>query len=166
MTAECLGFLMTKYTRLSKGFSDRSESAFSLIRRCNQLYRDLYARELSLNALTRQQHAVLSAVDRNNGLNQTDLATETGIDRSTLAEMIPRMVDKNLLLRERTDEDKRANAVTISVAGRKALRKANLAAERAERYLLEPIPSADRHNFIKALGQIAHAAKHFKRLPR
>jgi len=46
----------------------------------------------------------------------------TGIDRSTLAEMVRRMLERGLLSRERTEKDARANAVAITGSGRKALR--------------------------------------------
>jgi len=82
----------------------------------------------------------------------------TGIDRSTLAEMVRRMLEKGLLSRERTEEDQRANAVAISAAGRKALRSARNAADRAERALLEALPLPERQKFVKALSQIAQAA--------
>ena len=63
------------------------------------------------------------------------------------------------LSRERTEEDQRANAVAISPAGRKALRGARNAADRAERALLEALPIPDRQKFVKALSQIAQAAE-------
>ena len=83
----------------------------------------------------------------------------TGIDRSTLAEMVRRMLEKGLLTRERTEEDQRANAVAISPSGRKALRSARNAADRAERALLEALPLAERQKFVKALREIAQAAE-------
>jgi len=83
----------------------------------------------------------------------------TGIDRSTLAEMVRRMLDKGLLSRKRTEEDQRANAVAISPVGRKALRGARNAADRAERALLEPLPVPERQKFVRALSQIAQAAE-------
>jgi DNA-binding MarR family transcriptional regulator len=83
----------------------------------------------------------------------------TGIDRSTLAEMVRRMLEKGLLSRERTEEDQRANAVAISPSGRKALRGARNAADRAERALLEALPQPERQKFVKALSQIAQAAE-------
>jgi DNA-binding MarR family transcriptional regulator len=101
---------------------------------------------------------VLAALEHNEGVSQTALVEMTGIDRSTLAEMARRMVDKGLLSRERTEQDQRANAVAISASGRKALRSARLAAERAERALLEVLPASERLKFVKSLAQIAAAA--------
>ena len=85
--------------------------------------------------LTKQQYTLLCALEHNDGASQTTLVEITGIDRSTLAEMVRRMLEKGLLSRERTEEDQRANAVAISPSGRKALRSARNASDRAERAL-------------------------------
>jgi DNA-binding MarR family transcriptional regulator len=94
-------------------------------------------------------------------VSQTALVEITGIDRSTLAEMVRRMLDKGLLSRERTEEDQRANAVAISPSGRKALRAARLASERAEKALLEALPPVERPKFVKLLAQVAVAAESY-----
>src|SRR6185437_17128613 len=99
--------------------------------------------------------------EQNDGASQTALVEITGIDRSTLAEMVRRMLDKGLLSRKRTEEDQRANAVAISPVGRKALRGARNAADRAERALLETLPAPERLKFVKSLSQIASAAENY-----
>ena len=109
--------------------------------------------------LTKQQFTLLCALEQNDGASQTALVEITGIDRSTLAEMVRRMLEKGLLSRERTEEDQRANAVAIRPTGRKALRAARNAADRAERALLEALPLPERQKFVKALSQIAQAAE-------
>jgi DNA-binding MarR family transcriptional regulator len=147
-----------KVQRRPNGAFDLAQAPSHLIRRCQQYFGDLYALEAGARELTPQQFTVLAALEHNEGVSQTALVEITGIDRSTLAEMARRMVEKGLLSRERTEQDQRANAVAISPAGRKALRSARLAAERAERALLEALPASERPKFVKALAQIAAAA--------
>jgi len=149
---------MSKGVRKSDGGFDLSEAPSHLIRRCQQFYGDLYARESGARELTKQQYTLLAALEHHEGVSQTVLVEITGIDRSTLAEMVRRMLEKGLLSRERTEEDQRANAVAISPAGRKALRSARNASDRAERALLEALPAAERPKFVKFLAQIAQAA--------
>src|SRR5271154_3768567 len=148
---------MSKGVRKGDGGFELSEAPSHLIRRCQQFYGDLYARESGARELTKQQYTLLAALEHNDGASQTVLVEITGIDRSTLAEMVRRMLEKGLLSRERTEEDQRANAVVISPAGRKALRSARNAADRAERALLEPLPPGERQRFVKALAAIAAA---------
>ncbi|HVT54610.1 MAG TPA: MarR family transcriptional regulator [Xanthobacteraceae bacterium] len=148
-----------KVQRRANGGFDLAQAPSHLIRRCQQYFGDLYAMEAGARELTPQQFTVLCALEHNEGVSQTALVEMTGIDRSTLAEMARRMVEKGLLSRERTEEDQRANAVAITANGRKALRSARSAADRAERALLDPLPVSDRAKFIKYLGQIASAAE-------
>src|SRR4029077_20820757 len=101
------------------------------LKRCTQYFGDLYAHEIGTSELTKQQFTLLCALEHNDGASQTTLVEITGIDRSTLAEMVRRMLERGLLSRERTEEDQRANAVSISLSGRKALRSARNAADRA-----------------------------------
>jgi DNA-binding MarR family transcriptional regulator len=148
----------SKGQRKANGSFDLAETPSHLMRRCSQFYGDLYARETGARALTKQQYVVLGALEHNDGVSQTALVEATGIDRSTLAEMVRRMLERGLLSRERTEEDQRANSVAITQGGRRALRVARLSAERAERALLEPLPAAERARFVKALSLIAAAA--------
>jgi DNA-binding MarR family transcriptional regulator len=150
---------MLKGQRKANGGFELSEAPSHLIRRCQQFYGDLYAREAGSRDLTKQQFTLLCALEHNEGASQTTLVEITGIDRSTLAEMVRRMLERGLLSRERTEEDQRANAIAISPSGRKALRSARNAADRAERALLDALPAPERQKFVKSLSQIASAAE-------
>lgn len=144
--------------RQANGNHELAETPSHLMRRCEQFYADLYAREADGCDLTRSQLTVLLALDNNDGVSQTALVEMTNIDRSTLAEMVRRMMERDLLSRERTEEDARANAVAITPLGRKALKSARAASDRAERALLEALPAAERGRFVKSLAIIASAA--------
>src|ERR1700749_109695 len=133
-----------KVQRRPNGGFDLAQAPSHLFRRCHQFYGDLYAMEAGARELTPQQFTVLAALEHNEGVSQTALVEITGIDRSPLAEMARRRVDKGLLERERTEEDQRANAVVITANGRKALRSARLAAERAGRALLDSLQGSHR----------------------
>ena len=108
---------------MAKSF-DLETSPGHLLRRANQYANDLYTNEQAGPGLTQRQFAVLFAIDQREGASQTELVKATGIDRSTLADMIVRMQSKDLLARKRTDEDQRANAVRITPVGRRAMRAA------------------------------------------
>lgn len=158
------GDLMTsRGQRKANGSFDLGESPAHLMRRCHQFYGDLYSRASGAHDLTKQQYLVLLALEHQEGkgVSQTALVESTGIDRSTLAEMMRRMLERGLVSRERVKEDQRANAVAITQSGRKALRGARLAAGRAEKALLDVLPAADRGRFIKSLAAIAAAADAF-----
>lgn len=142
---------------MAKSF-DLETSPGHLLRRANQYANDLYTNEQDGPGLTQRQFAVLFAIDQNEGASQTELVKATGIDRSTLADMIVRMQGKDLLARKRTDEDQRANAVRITPVGRRAMRAALPSVLRSESGILEVLPQRMRTDFIKALTLIANAA--------
>jgi DNA-binding MarR family transcriptional regulator len=150
---------MTKGQRKANGSFDLSESPSYLLKRCSQYFGDLYAHETGSHELTKQQFTLLAALEHNEGVSQTALVDITGIDRSTLAEMVRRMLEKGLLSRERTEEDQRANAVAISQSGRKALRTARTASERAEKAMLDALPPVERQRLVRLLLQIADAGE-------
>ncbi len=106
--------MASKGQKKADGGFDLSQAPSHLLRRCVQYANDLFSQEPGASDLTKQQYTVLSAVEQNEGMSQTDLVNITGIDRSTLAEMIRRMIEKGLLDRERTESDQRANAVRIA----------------------------------------------------
>jgi DNA-binding MarR family transcriptional regulator len=150
--------MASKGPKKADGGFDLSQSPSHLLRRCVQYANDLFTREPGASDLTKQQFTVLAAVEHNEGISQTDLVTLTGIDRSTLAEMIRRMIEKGLLDRERTEADQRANAVHLATLGRKALRSARQASERVERTLLSALPAGDRGKLVRMLAAVVQQA--------
>ncbi|MEM1200655.1 MAG: MarR family transcriptional regulator, partial [Pseudomonadota bacterium] len=112
------------------------------------------AEEVGPKRLTHRQFTVLLAVDQNEGASQTDLVRITGIDRSTLADLIGRMTANGLLQRRRTKSDARTNTVKLSAAGRRALSAAQPGAHTADRRLLRAMDSNRRRVFIDALAEL------------
>ncbi len=128
-----------------------------LLRRAQQYAHDLYSKEVGSSGPTPRQFEVLSVVAKNEGLSQTDLVRQTGIDRSTLADMIARMIKKGLLTRKRTKEDARANAVSISAAGKRVLKSADAKVNKSDRAVLSVLPKTQQAGFMKALKAYADA---------
>ena len=129
-----------------------------LLHRALQLALDIYAEETGPDAVTQRQYAVLAAVAAHEGLTQTDLVRSTGIDRSTLADLVARMISKGLLERERSATDARANTVRVSEAGKLALAEGGKPAARSDERLLDLLPPKKRESFVKTLTTLAAAA--------
>jgi DNA-binding MarR family transcriptional regulator len=130
-----------------------------LLHRALQLALDLYTEEAAPGAPTQRQYAVLSAVSAREGLTQTDLVRATGIDRSTLADLVSRMIGKGLLARERSSADGRANAVRLTERGRDALAEAAPRAAAADQRILACLPKGKRTAFVDALAVLARAGE-------
>ncbi|WP_306251476.1 MarR family winged helix-turn-helix transcriptional regulator [Parvularcula sp. IMCC14364] len=128
-----------------------------LIRRAQQYSYDLYAKEVGKTGPTPRQFAVLHTVSEDEGLSQTDLVRKTGIDRSTLADMISRLIKKGYLARQRTKTDARANSVKLTAAGKKVLTSATAKVVNAETAALNVLPKTQQAAFMKALATYAEA---------
>jgi DNA-binding MarR family transcriptional regulator len=135
---------------------DRSPS--HLLHRALQLALDLYAEEVGAEGVTQRQYAVLAAVADNEGATQSDLVRITGIDRSTLADMAQRMIAKDLLERERSPVDARANAVRLTELGRATLEEARPKVAAADVRLLKLLSGGGRRDaFVNLLRDLAKA---------
>ncbi len=137
---------------------DLSNSPGHLLRRAQQYSFDLFSKEIGNSRLTPRQFAVLLTVQQNEGLSQTDLVKRTGIDRSTLADMISRLINRKLLSRARTKADARANSVKITAAGAKELSSHAAKVRTAEAKIMGPLAASKRKDFMAALKAIAAAA--------
>jgi len=112
---------------------------------------------MSSGELTPRQFAVLTTVAHNEGLSQTDLVERTGIDRSTLADIIRRMLKKGLIQRRRTREDARVYAVKLSDEGWRVLKSAEPTARRIDDKIISALPGANRERFLQDLNVIVAA---------
>jgi DNA-binding MarR family transcriptional regulator len=130
-----------------------------LLHRALQLALDIYAEETGPDAVTQRQYAVLAAVAAHEGLTQTDLVRSTGIDRSTLADLVARMIGKSLLARQRSTADARANTVSLTDAGRAALELAKPKVAAADARILKLLPTRKRDAFLGVLRDMGRVAE-------
>jgi DNA-binding MarR family transcriptional regulator len=133
------------------------DSPSHLLHRVLQIALEIYSAELGDNAVSQRQYAVLSALDGAEGLTQADLVKTTGIDRSTLADLVARMAAKGLLARERSVSDGRANLVQLTEDGRAALADAAPKVAAADAKILELLSPPKRDSFLKLLRKLVHA---------
>lgn len=129
-----------------------------LLHRALQLALDLHSDAGGPAAITQRQYTVLAAAAVAEGQTQNDLVRATGIDRSTLADLVARMLAKGLLQRQRSATDARANTVRLSDAGRSVLGGSADAAAAADARLLAHLPGKKRDAFVKALATLCAAA--------
>ena len=129
-------------------------SALHLLHRAGQRADELFSATMGENELTPRQFAVLKAVARMENPSQTALVQDTGIDRSTIADIVRRLIKKGLLQRRRTSHDARMYAVKLTATGRDLLEAAEPAARTTEEKLLSVLPAQQRNAMIEALSAI------------
>ena len=150
---------MSKASKLSVAALERSPS--HLLHQALQYALDVYAAETGGNdaPLTQRQFAVLAAVETHPSPTQTDLVRATGVDRSTLADMITRLLARDLLARERSTIDARANVVRLTDSGRSALDAMRPRVAEADARILKALGSGKRDGFVSALRAMARAGE-------
>lgn len=155
---QLVGWDMAQSKQVQKsGVSELEVSPLHLLHRAGQCAGDIFQSEMRTGDLTPRQYAVLVTVSRYEGLSQTNLVSRTGIDRSTLADIIRRMMKKGLLQRRRTKEDARAYSVKLTDEGRRVLEAAEPMVQRVDQRVLSVLPNAQRAQFLKDLSLIVTA---------
>ena len=139
----------------SASWLDRSPT--HLVHRLAQCADNIFDTQTKEHDLTPRQVAVLTTVAENEGLSQTGIVDRTGIDRSTLADLVRRLKGRGLLERRRTKEDARAYAVKLTDQGRRVLRTIEPLAKKVDEHVLAVLPAKDRQNFISTLQSIITA---------
>lgn len=135
-----------------------AQSPSHLMHRALQLALDIYAEETGPDGPTQRQFAVMEAVAAKEGLTQTDLVRATGIDRSTLADLVSRMTTKGLLARERSAIDARAKAVRLSPEGLTLLEAVRPRVAAADKRIMALLPKNRRDGFLEMLSDLASTA--------
>lgn len=136
---------------------DLATSPGHLLHRAQQFASDQFAEASGGVEVTQRQFAVLCAVNAKEGLTQTELVKSTGIDRSTLAELVSRMAKKGYLERQKAPGDARANSIRFTEAGRTLFNSAIEGAKAADAAILAALPKNKRASFAEALSRISRA---------
>jgi DNA-binding MarR family transcriptional regulator len=128
-----------------------------LLHRAVQAGDAAFTRQLGARQLTPRQFSLLVAISQEPNLSQTQLVARTGIDRSTMADIIRRLVRENLLQRQRTRNDARSYWVRLTPAGEQTLREAEQAGQRANEDLQALLPPEIRNDFLRGLRMLVSA---------
>lgn len=103
----------------------------TLLTRTHQLLDNQYQDALRAagTGITPSQATVLLALSGRDDPSQSDLVKDTGIDRSTMADVVKRLVKKGLVERKRRKTDARAYVLTLTHKGKEIAIRAGVADE-------------------------------------
>ena len=127
------------------------EGTLHLLRRASQIADETFAVKIGREDLTARQFIVLSIVASTENPSQTTICEQSGIDRSTLADIVRRLVARGLLSRRRTRQDARMYAVKITDAGLAVLEKARPVARSVDQEMLGVLTASQRQEFEATL---------------
>ena len=135
---------------------DRASSALHLLHRAGQCADEMFAVSVGEAGLTPRQFAVIANSEEP---SQTTLVERTGIDRSTMADIVRRLTSRGLVQRRRTRRDARRYAVRLTDKGESALRLAEPAARSTDEKILAALAPTQRDAFLRSLSRIVMAVE-------
>jgi DNA-binding MarR family transcriptional regulator len=135
------------------------------IRRLHQIAVAIFLQEVEPQGLTPVQYAALQALANAPGVDQRTLARTIGLDTSTTGGVVDRLEARGLLLRNASPDDRRVRRLTLTEAGQALLREAVPAMRRAQQRILEPLPAAERDEFMRLLRTLVSANNALSRAP-
>jgi DNA-binding MarR family transcriptional regulator len=96
-------------------------------------------------------------------LDQTSLAQEVGLDRSTTADVVKRLAERGLIERQPHPTDRRARQVNLTAEGKKMVKSLRIDMARAQERMLEPLQPAERAMFMHWLTVLVEANNEYSR---
>jgi MarR family transcriptional regulator, lower aerobic nicotinate degradation pathway regulator len=141
-----------------------------LIRRLHQLHSALFLEETRGFDITPVQYSLMTALAARGELEQNSLALEIGLERTSVAEVVPRLQRRGLLARRRSADDGRVKLVRLTGKGGALLRRMAPKVRRAHDRTVDQLAGAERDLFLLQLIELVEANNHVGsvrfRLPR
>ncbi|GAB4524044.1 MAG: MarR family transcriptional regulator [Roseibium sp.] len=146
---------------------DLNELPGHLIRRLQQVAVAVFHAEVEAIGfdITPVQFAALTRVGEHPGIDQATLAGLIAYDRTTIAGVVDRLVQKGFLSREVSARDRRAKVLQMTEAGRVALEKLTPAVERAQQVMLSGLEDREAAEFLRLLRKATTAVNDLSRAP-
>ena len=117
--------------------------------------RGLVADALAAEGIKMWHHVVLSAVRDLQPVAQADIGRGVGLDPKDLVGVLNDLQVEGLVVRDLDPRDRRKNAVSLTEAGARLLKRCEKAARKANDELLAPLSPAERDRFTDLLIRIS-----------
>jgi DNA-binding MarR family transcriptional regulator len=129
-----------------------------LLRRAQMLaYADFIAELAELN-LSPGQFGVLTVIDTNPGLRQSEVSAALGIQKTNFVAVLNEFERRGLAVRQTAAGDRRSYALYLTAEGKALLRRARTAQARHEARLVEPLGEQERAQLVSLLAKLTHIA--------
>jgi DNA-binding MarR family transcriptional regulator len=136
------------------------------IRRLQQIAVAIFLQETESLGMTPIQYAALQGIANAPGIDQRRLARSIGLDTSTIASVIDRLEARGLVQRGTSPDDRRVRLLTLTANGASELAAVLPSMQRAQQRILEPLPKAERDEFMRMLRTLVTANNDLSRAPR
>src|SRR5258708_3951062 len=119
-----------------------------LIRRLHQIHVALFQETCAAFEITPLQYSLLSALAARETADQTTLAADVALDRTTTTGALKRLQSRNFIERSVDRSDRRARACRLPGAGTRLLERIEASARRAHRDTLASLSKAEQKSFV------------------
>ncbi|WP_405751210.1 MarR family transcriptional regulator [Streptomyces sp. NBC_01020] len=110
---------------------------------------------LDAHGLTMWAYAVLLQLDEEPIRTQSALAESIGADKTRIIGVLDGLETRGLIHRRPDPRDRRARLLSLTTEGQQLRDATQSAIQRREEELLELLPAADRHAFVRALQTLS-----------
>ena len=145
----------------TKSKADCDDTDYSLtaivgyrLKRAYMVFKDDYASDPSLTALTKRQFTVLSLTASQCGVSQSDLARQLGIERSGMVQLVDQLEGKGYLQRVSNPEDRRVYRLEVTKAGHECLKQHHNAVVAHEQRVLAGLNKQEQALLLFLLDRI------------
>ncbi|WP_275197466.1 MarR family transcriptional regulator [Bradyrhizobium sp. CSA207] len=125
-----------------------------LIRRLHQIHVALFQEACSAFEVTPLQYSLLSALAVRETADQTTLAADIALDRTTTTGALKRLAARGLVERAVNKDDRRARSCRLTPAGAALLVKIEGPARRAHRATLGDLSAREQNLFVEMMQRI------------
>jgi DNA-binding MarR family transcriptional regulator len=128
-----------------------------LIRRLHQIHVALFQKRCAAFEITPLQYSLLSALAKRGTADQTTLAADVALDRTTTTGALKRLQSRHFIERSIHHRDRRAQVSRLTRAGAKLLRQMEAQARAAHRETVAGLSKADQKRLIIIMQKIVAA---------
>jgi len=136
-----------------------------LIRRLQQIAVSIWLDETATSEMRPVQFAALSAIRACPGLDQMALSRVVAFDRSTIQDVVVRLVKRNWARRDADPQDLRRRVLFITTEGERVLDSIEAENRRAQERILEPLSPEEQVVFMELMSRMVKVNNRFSRAP-
>lgn len=124
------------------------------LRRASGVFNVDFARTLGESGMRPVLFSILSVIEASPGINQGSIGRALSIQRANMVSLINELVDRGLIHRDASTDDRRALALTLTEKGHDAYRESLERIQVHEDRLLIDLSAAERATLIALLRRI------------
>lgn len=143
--------------------SELAERPGFLVRRLHQIFVSIYLDSCRDFETTPVQSSVMQVLRVLPGLDQTSIAAEIGMDRTTTSNVLTRLTARGIIRREVHGADRRSKRAYLTEAGETMIAEMQGAIDAAHRRLVAPLDESERAAFLSQIRHLVEANNQYGR---